>query len=54
MKPWIVLPYDEADKVICVLGPNVRLTVDYDDVDRPAVRKAVKKFVKTLNEAETE
>lgn len=42
-------PYGGHDKNIAVIGPGLRFFVDFDDVDHPAVRRAVKEMLHQLN-----
>jgi hypothetical protein len=49
-KSFRVEPFDSIDKSITIVGPEITIAVDYDDVNHPQVRKDIKKLVKILNE----
>jgi len=50
-KEFNITSYEKYDKDILVEGPNeLRVKVDFDDVDRTSVEKDMKKMIKILND----
>jgi hypothetical protein len=51
MKKFRVDCFDpDIDKWIEIVGPELNIRVDYDDVDHKAVERNTKKMIKILNE----
>lgn len=47
---WTIEPHTHADKHFTVTGPgDVRLYVDYDDVNHDEVDREIEKMVRNLN-----
>jgi len=50
-KPFTIPVHISAiDKSFNIQGPDIRLSVDYDDVDHKEVLRLAKRIVATLNE----
>lgn len=49
-KPFKIEPHTTIDKRFRIMGPEIDLLVDYDDVDHKEVDRAARKLVKILNE----
>lgn len=49
-KPFSIQPHTTLDKEFEINGPDIRLFVDYDDVDHSSVERAARRLVKILNE----
>ena len=51
-KKFKVEPHTTVDKFFDIYNEDIRLTVDYDDVDHKTVDKEVKRIIKILNSIE--
>lgn len=49
-KPFKIEPHTTIDKRFRIVGPDIDLLVDYDDVNHSEVDRAARKLVKILND----